>query len=287
VPDEEQPWERKFRLARSAFERTGVDAPNALFQAIAEAYQVVSVYFEQLSMLGPKPLEEPTFNDWQKFLATLNADTNLYIEPASVSLDISIQTTFESIKETARGALLQLQDMSAATPPLRRDREPVLDELEKLKNILQAARDKLGQLPEVSAANEAPLDVAGSEPVYVPLVGRIAAGTPILADESIVDIFPLPERVVGQGTLFLLQVVGDSMINAAITDGDWVVVRQQNVAENGEIVAAIIDDSVTVKTFRKSADGEILLVPQNDALTPIPGDNADILGKVVAVLRKA
>jgi SOS regulatory protein LexA len=287
VPGQEQPWERKFRLARSAFERESTDAPIALFQAIAEAYQVVSIYHEQLSMLGPKVPEETTFNDWQKFLTTLNADTNLYIGPASVLLDISMQTTFESIKEIARGALLQLQDMNAATPPLRKDREPVLDELEKLKNILQAARDELGQLPKVIAANEEPVDVTRPEPVYVPLVGRIAAGTPILAYESIVDIFPLPERVVGEGTLFLLQVVGDSMINAAITDGDWVVVRQQNVAENGEIVAAIIDDAVTVKTFRKSADGHILLIPQNDALSPISGDNADILGKVVAVLRRA
>jgi SOS regulatory protein LexA len=286
VPDE-QPWERNFRLARSAFERSGADAPIALFRAIAEAYQVVSTCCEELSMLGPKPLEESTFNDWQTFLATLNADTSLYMERAIVLLDIGMQTTFESIKETARSALLQLQDMNAAAPPLRKDREPMLDELEKLKNILQAARDELGRLPEVSAANEAPVDVVRPEPVYVPLVGSIAAGTPILAVESIVDIFPLPGRVVGEGTLFLLQVVGDSMINAAITDGDWVVVRQQNVAENGEIVAALIDNSVTIKTFIRAAGGRILLVPQNDALAPIQGDNADILGKVVAVLRKA
>jgi SOS regulatory protein LexA len=287
VPSEEQLWERKFRLARSAFEREGADALIALFQAITEAYQVVSICYEQLSRLGPKQLEEPTFNDWQNFLAALNSDTNLNIEPASVRLDMSMQTTLESIKDIARGALLQLQDMNAATPPLRKDREPVLDELEKLKNSLQTARKNLGQLPEVRAANEASADVVRPEPVYVPLVGQIAAGTPILADESIVDIFPLPRRVVGEGTLFLLQVVGDSMLNAAITDGDWVVVRQQNVAENGEIVVAIIDDAVTVKTFRKTPGGHILLVPQNDTYAPIPGDYADILGKVVAVLRKA
>jgi SOS regulatory protein LexA len=287
VPAEEQPWERKFRLARSAFERPNAEIPVALSQAIKEAYRVVSTCYEQLFRLGQQALEVTTLNDWQNFLMTLHTDTNLYMEPASVQLDINMQSTFESIKESARGALLQLQDMNAATPPLRKDREPVLEELDKLKNNLKTGMDELEQLPEVRAANDAPLDVLRPEPVYVPLVGRIAAGLPILADESIVDMFPLPGRLVGKGTHFLLQVVGDSMINAAIMDGDWVIVRQQNVAVNGEIVAALIDDAVTVKTFSKSADGHILLVPQNDALEPIPGDNADILGKVVGVLRKA
>ena len=89
-------------------------------------------------------------------------------------------------------------------------------------------------------------------PRTCPLVGRIAAGGPILAEEPIEDIFPLPRQLVGEGTLFLLKVVGDSMINAAIADGDWVVVRQQPVAENGDIVAAMIDGEATVKTFKRS-----------------------------------
>ena len=87
-------------------------------------------------------------------------------------------------------------------------------------------------------------------PTYVPVVGRIAAGGPILAEQAIEDVFPLPKELVGEGTLFLLRVVGDSMIDAAITDGDWVVVRQQPVAENGDIVAAMIDGEATVKTFQ-------------------------------------
>jgi repressor LexA len=133
------------------------------------------------------------------------------------------------------------------------------------------------------ADEQAPADAP--TPTYVPVVGRIAAGGPILAEEAIEDVFPLPQELVGQGTLFLLQVVGDSMVDAAITDGDWVVVRQQPVADNGEIVAAMIDGEATVKTFRRR-DGHVWLIPHNSAYAPIPGDDATILGRVVAVLRK-
>lgn len=122
-------------------------------------------------------------------------------------------------------------------------------------------------------------------PTYVPVLGRIAAGGPILAEEAIEDVFPLPKELVGDGSLFLLKVAGDSMIDAAIADDDWVVVRQQPTANNGEIVAAMIDGEATVKTFKRR-DGHIWLLPHNDAYEPIPGDEATILGKVVAVLRR-
>lgn len=122
-------------------------------------------------------------------------------------------------------------------------------------------------------------------PAYVPMLGRIAAGGPILAEEMIEDVFPLPRELVGEGTLFLLQVKGDSMIDAAICDGDWVTVRQQPDAENGEIVAALIDGEATVKTYQRR-DGALWLMPQNPAFDPIPGDQATVMGKVVAVLRR-
>ena len=122
-------------------------------------------------------------------------------------------------------------------------------------------------------------------PTYVPVLGRIAAGGPILAEEAIEDVFPLPRELVGDGSLFLLKVAGDSMIDAAIADGDWVVVRQQPTADNGEIVAAMIDGEATVKTFKRR-DGHVWLLPHNEAYEPIPGDDATILGKVVAVLRR-
>ncbi|MFF5987458.1 transcriptional repressor LexA [Prauserella flavalba] len=123
------------------------------------------------------------------------------------------------------------------------------------------------------------------KPAFVPLVGRIAAGGPVLAEEAIEDVFPLPRDIVGEGDVFLLSVTGDSMIDAAITDGDWVVVRQQPNAENGDIVAAMIEGEATVKTFKRK-DGHVWLMPHNEAYEPIPGDDATILGKVVAVLRR-
>jgi repressor LexA len=122
-------------------------------------------------------------------------------------------------------------------------------------------------------------------PRYVPVVGRIAAGGPVLAEEAVEDVFPLPRELVGEGTLFLLRVAGDSMVDAAICDGDWVVVRQQPVADNGDIVAAMIDGEATVKTFRRR-DRRVLLLPANPAYQPIPGDEAVVLGRVVAVLRR-
>jgi repressor LexA len=118
----------------------------------------------------------------------------------------------------------------------------------------------------------------------VPLVGRVAAGGPILAEQSVEETFPLPASLVGQGELFMLKVVGDSMIDAAICDGDFVVIRAQKTCEKGEIVAAMIDGEATVKTFSRR-DGKIWLLPANPNFSPIPGDNAEILGKVTAVLR--
>jgi repressor LexA len=135
------------------------------------------------------------------------------------------------------------------------------------------------------AIGEGNPDASAPTPAYVPVLGRIAAGGPILAEQAIEDVFPLPKEIVGEGSLFLLKVAGDSMINAAIADDDWVVVRQQSVADNGEIVAAMIDGEATVKTY-KLRDGHVWLLPQNDAYEPIPGDEATILGKVVAVLRR-
>src|SRR5262245_9427011 len=137
------------------------------------------------------------------------------------------------------------------------------------------------------ADTEALDDEAGRRPTpaYVPLVGSIAAGGPILAEQSIDDIFPLPRELVGEGTLFLLAVKGDSMVDAAICDGDWVVVRQQPDAESGDIVAAMIDGEATVKTYKRR-DGRVWLMPHNSAYEPIPGEGATVLGRVVAVLRR-
>ncbi|ROS77186.1 transcriptional repressor LexA [Cellulomonas sp. PhB143] len=135
------------------------------------------------------------------------------------------------------------------------------------------------------APEAGPLDpLEHPAPSYVPVVGRIAAGGPILADQVVEDVFPLPRQLVGDGELFLLKVVGDSMLDAAICDGDWVVVRRQPVAENGEIVAAMIDGDATVKVLQRR-EGHVWLMPRNPAYSPIPGDEAEVMGRVVTVLR--
>ena len=120
--------------------------------------------------------------------------------------------------------------------------------------------------------------------VHVPLVGRIAAGIPITAEQNVDDMFALPRQMVGQGNVFMLKVQGDSMIDAAICDGDYVVVREQKTAENGDIVAAMLDHEATVKVF-KQRDGNTWLLPRNSAYEPIDGTYAEVMGKVVAVIR--
>ncbi|MFE1596000.1 transcriptional repressor LexA [Nocardia sp. NPDC058705] len=128
-------------------------------------------------------------------------------------------------------------------------------------------------------------DPSRPTPTFVPVLGRIAAGGPILAEQAVEDVFPLPRELVGEGSLFLLKVVGQSMVDAAICDGDFVVVRQQNVAEGGDIVAAMIDGEATVKTFKRTGK-DVWLMPHNPHFEPIPGNDAQILGKVVTVIRK-
>jgi repressor LexA len=133
--------------------------------------------------------------------------------------------------------------------------------------------------------DEESYEQARPTPSYVPVLGRIAAGGPILAEESVEDVFPLPRQLVGEGELFLLRVAGDSMVDAAICDGDWVVVRRQPVADNGDVVAAMIEGEATVKTFKRR-DGRVWLLPHNPAYEPIPAEAATILGRVVTVLRR-
>ncbi|MFI7583081.1 transcriptional repressor LexA [Kocuria sp. M1N1S27] len=135
------------------------------------------------------------------------------------------------------------------------------------------------------AARSAVAELSTSADVtMVPLVGHIAAGGPITAEQAVEDVLALPRQLVGHGELFMLRVKGDSMIDAAICDGDWVVVRRQSAADNGDIVAALLDDEATVKTFRQR-DGHTWLLPQNTRYEPILGDHATVMGKVVSVLR--
>ena len=149
---------------------------------------------------------------------------------------------------------------------------------------VMAARRSISAVEE-TAYDETGIGDAAPAATYVPLLGRIAAGGPILAEENLEEVFPLPKQLVGEGTLFLLEVKGESMIDAAICDGDYVVIRQAQTAENGEIVAAMIDGEATVKTFQRKG-GKVWLLPHNEAFEPIDGTHATILGKVTAVLRR-
>jgi repressor LexA len=128
------------------------------------------------------------------------------------------------------------------------------------------------------------LDIPSQQAVYVPVVRRVAAGGPVLAEGAVDDVYPLPRQLVGDGILFLLTVTGDPMTGAAIADGDQVVVRQRTEADSGDIVAAMIDGQATVRTLRRSGD-EVWLMPDNALYTPVRGDEAVILGRVVAVIR--
>jgi repressor LexA len=161
--------------------------------------------------------------------------------------------------------------------------------LKKKGYLSHSARRSRSAVVRVATSSAQGNGDAGSVPVQ--LVGSIHAGDTSLALEELGEVIALPEQLVGGGELIMLRVVGDSMINAAITDGDMVVVRKETDVVNGDIVAATFrsgtsdDDEATVKTFRK-IDGRVWLFPQNPDYAPIPGDDARIIGKVVTVLRK-
>lgn len=159
-----------------------------------------------------------------------------------------------------------------------------------LEVLLPGVNEVAKVRPLHSASAEMEFDLTGirdsfPEPVHVPVVGRIAAGGPILAEERVEDVFALPRQLIGEGRMFLLEVKGDSMVDAAICNGDWVVIRQQPTATNGDVVAALLDNEATVKTFKKVGN-QVWLMPHNPAYDPIDGNHASILGKVVAVLRR-
>ncbi|MGW6913350.1 transcriptional repressor LexA [Kitasatospora sp. NPDC054939] len=145
--------------------------------------------------------------------------------------------------------------------------------------------DESGNGNGIGIGTDAETAPPAADSVAVPLVGRIAAGGPILAEQHIEDRLTLPRRLVGGGELFALTVQGDSMTGAAIEDGDTVIVRRQPVAENGDIVAAMIDGEATVKELKRES-AHTWLKPHNPAYEPLNGDDATILGKVVAVLRR-
>ncbi len=158
--------------------------------------------------------------------------------------------------------------------------------IENLKNlgVLNKA-DMKNRALVINAKEEPAPELSNDEISYVPVLGKVAAGQPIYATENIERTFPLPVDMLGNNDTFMLRVQGDSMINAGIFDGDYIIVRRQATASNGEIVVALIDDEATVKTFYKEKD-YFRLQPENDALQPIIVTKMSILGKVTGLIRK-
>lgn len=187
-------------------------------------------------------------------------------------------------------AIRDLKSESGMAPTLREIADAVgLSSVASAKYQIDQLKAK-GVLDQVENISRG-ISISGeSEPlrsIAVPLVGQIAAGTGLLAEQNTEDTFALPEQLVGKGQLFMLKVKGESMIDAAICDGDFVVVRSQATADNGDIVAALLpgDEEATVKVF-KQRDGHTWLLPRNSAFEPILGDEAKVMGVVVTVLRK-
>ena len=234
------------------------------------------------------------------------------MDAALATLDARARAVYEAVREavTAHGYPPSMREIGATvglTSP-----SSVKHQLDKLERLGLVRRDPnrpralevlVPERPDDEPEDPAPAQLAESggpapsptlpgvvegEAVAVPLVGRIAAGSPILAEQSIEDVVALPRRLTGNGELFMLEVHGDSMVEAAICDGDWVVVRSQADASNGDIVAAMLDDvdgaTATVKVLSRK-DGHQWLLPRNPDYAPIPGDQATIMGKVVTVLR--
>lgn len=163
---------------------------------------------------------------------------------------------------------------------LRRDpNKPRAVDIRHLHDTNEPARNALTDVTERPVPDEA------TAPSYVPVVGQIAAGSPILAEQNVDGYFPMPTEIVGDGELYMLRVVGESMKLAGIMDGDWVVVRAQPVAEEGEFVAAMLDGEATVKELHRDSTG-VWLLPHNDDFDPIRGEVAEIMGKVVSVFRR-
>ena len=193
--------------------------------------------------------------------------------------DLGIKSTSTAHKDIAS---LEAQGYLKKDPARPRALLVVDEDFDQLAAVMSASSEGFASLPGGSVDSVERTDV-----VDVPVIGRIAAGTPILAEQNIEDTFPVPARFVGNGTTFMLTVRGESMIEAGIMDGDYILVEQCNTARNGDIVVAMVDgfeSEATVKTFYKEAD-HIRLQPENSSMSPIILNDVKILGKVKGVFR--
>ncbi len=187
-----------------------------------------------------------------------------------------------SVREIAEAVGLSSPSTVHTHMQVLEDKGYIRRELSKPRalELTELAEESFEEVPDVDDGTVAVPDGV----LRLPLVGRVAAGTPILAEQNVEAVLPLPEAIIGREGSFVLRVQGYSMVQAGIYDGDFVIVKQQCTAENGEIVVALIDDEATVKTFYREPD-RIRLQPENDSMEPIYAENPMILGKVVALIR--
>ena len=183
-------------------------------------------------------------------------------------------------KQTEILEYIKKEILAKGYPPTVRDIHAHLETLEKNGYI---RRDPTK--PRAIEIIDENFSLTRREMVNVPMLGRVAAGEPILATQNIENYFPIPAEFMPNGEVFMLRIKGDSMINAGIFDGDWIVVEKKNTARNGEIIVALVDDSATCKTFYKE-NGHIRLQPENDHLDPIIVQDCTILGKVISLYRQ-
>ena len=286
-------WEGDFNQAKAELQSASPTASSALAKALGSAFHMANICQRAIAMGPGWEGISATSEDWHSFLARLSYDAE-FVYPLHLSLlergdGGDLQARFANIAIAAVDAQIQISTMPR--PSLATQRKAVMHLRDLMRN-LQAATAMLVSSPEGEVTglpivgNEEELEIEPRpEPALVPVIGQIAAGDPNLAEEMVEDIFPLPKQLVGENDVFLLRVRGESMTGAGIVDGDWIAIHRQPVAENGDIVVAIIDDEATVKKC-KITDGKISLLPKNPAYSEISGEHAIIIGKVVAVFRK-
>lgn len=286
---------------RLALQANTPDVGSLLRSAFTDAYRVADYCYDTLSGMKPgESLPGDAFEDWKEFFKTFEKETwNVYIDHSTVKVNETkdLLPTIIGISGAAKDTLWELLDWRGSNNPAPSGRRPVVEQLQKLIIALKAALKELEPPPraadvhhveEIRKAGKPEAHPASDQkdsvedPTYaadtptatepvdsVPArVGwRIAAGNPSTADQSIDEVFPLPNRLVEEGELFWLKIADETLIDSPITNGDWVAVRRQPVTEDGDIVAVDIDGETTVRTFNQAGQ-------------------ATILGKVVAVLRR-
>jgi SOS regulatory protein LexA len=285
-------WQKSLTSARSALESGDTAARAKLRKALVDAARMAEFCHEMLFDMEPGEIADDTITEWKDFLRTLYKDADRvypqHTDLASAGSEGSLHAKFEAIRDAALKASSGLKYMDARQSGQSEQdgREAEIVRLRELTVAVQAAAAELPLGLQVVGADEQSGSVATRDIADVPMVGRIAAGIPNLAEHSIEGYLPLPRQLVGNGNdCYVLEVSGDSMIGAGISDGDLVVVHEQPQAENGEIVVAMIDGEATVKTF-KLIDDQAWLFPHNQAYTPTPFDeHTAIIGKVITVLR--